>query len=165
MARKRMENPEIKEWEEVDISLRKIREAQIEIAKINADMEKCIIDVKQKAEEAVFPLQTEIKKLELQIKEFVTLNRNELDGKSKAMTFGTVGFRKSTKIAIPKPVDKLIKQLRKLGMGDCVIVKETVDKNVLKSYDENTLIMVGCMLKTEDTFWYETKQEELPATN
>lgn len=163
MARKRMENPEIKNWEEVDTTLRKIREAEIEIAKITADMEKCIMDVKQKAEEDVSPLQTEIKKLELQIKEFVTLNRNELDGKSKIMTFGSVGFRHSTKLSVPKAVDKVIKQLRKLGMGDCVNVKETVNKDILKTYDENTIMMVGCSLKKEDTFWYETKQEEIPA--
>ncbi len=161
MARKRMEDPALKSWEEVDSALKEIREAEIEMGRIAADMEECILDVKQKAEEQSAPQKDRIKKLELQIKEFVTLNKDELKGKSREMAFGTVGFRMSTKLMLPKAVDKVIKQLRRLGMGDCISIKESVNKDILKTYDEKTILMVGGSLKKEDTFWYETKQEEL----
>lgn len=161
MARKRMEEPSLKSWEEVDSTLKRIREAEIEMGRITADMEKYILDIKQKAEEQASPYKDEVKKLELQVKEFVSLNKDELKGKSREMTFGTVGFRMSTKLVLPKAADKLIKQLRKLGMGDCITIKESVNKDILKTYDEKTILMVGASLKKEDTFWYETKQEEL----
>lgn len=161
MARKRMEEPSLKSWEEVDSTLKRIREAEIEMGRITADMEKYILDIKQKAEEQASPYKDEVKKLELQVKEFVSLNKDELKGKSREMTFGTVGFRMSTKLVLPKAADKFIKQLRKLGMGDCITIKESVNKDILKTYDEKTILMVGASLKKEDTFWYETKQEEL----
>lgn len=161
MARKRMEEPALESWEEVDSTLKKIREAELEVSRISADMEKCIMDIKENTEKQISPYKNEVKKLELQIKEFVSLNKDELKGKSREMTFGTVGFRMSTKLVLPKVVDKMIKQLKKLGMGDCVTVKESVNKDILKTYDEKTILMVGASLKKEDTFWYETKQEEI----
>lgn len=161
MARKRMEEPSLKSWEEVDNTLKQIREAELAMGQIAADMEKCILDLKQRAEEQAAPLKDQIKKMELQVKEFATLNRDELRGKSREMAFGTVGFRMSTKLVLPKAVEKVIRQLKKSGMGDCVTVKESVNKEILKTYDENSILMVGASLKKEDTFWYETKQEEL----
>ncbi len=162
MARKRMEEAALKTWDEVDLVLKRIRENEIEISSITADMEKEILKLKEQTDLKAAPLFDEMKKLELQLKEFVTLNRDELIGKSREMTFGTVGFRLSTKVVIPKAADKIIKQLRKLGMGDCITVKESVNKDFLKTYDEKTILMVGASLKKDDTFWYETKQEKLP---
>lgn len=123
--RKRMENPVLKSWDEVDATLKE-----------------------------------EIKKLEAIIKEYVTENKGDLKGKSRELTFGRVGFRFSTKVSIPKNVEKLIKLLRKNEMDDCIIVKETVNKDVLRTYDEKDIIKVGASLKKEDTFWYETRKEE-----
>lgn len=161
MARKRMEEPAIKSWEEADGVLKKIRDAEISLALITADMEKCINDVRQSAEEQAGPYKDEIKKLELQLKEFTTFNRGELKGKSRELAFGTVGFLMSTSLVLPKAVDGVIRTLKKLGMGDCINLKETVNKDVLKTYDEKTILMVGASLKKKDTFWYETKREEL----
>lgn len=161
MARKRMEEPSLKSWDEVDSTLKEIREAELEMSRITADMEKCILDAKQKAEEQASPYRDQIKKMELQLKEFVTLNKDELKGKSREMAFGRVGFRMSTRLMLPKAVDKVVKQLRKPGMGDCIDVKESVNKDILKTYDEKTILMVGASLKKTDAFYYETKQEEL----
>lgn len=63
------------------------------------------------------PYRDDIKKLELQVKEFVTLNKAELKGKSREMDFGKVGFRMSTKLMLPKQVEKVIKTLKSTGWG------------------------------------------------
>lgn len=161
MARKRMEEPALKSWEEADAALKKIRDAEIALGLIEADMEKCIMDVKEKAEDEAIPYKDRIKKLELQLKEFTTLNRGELKGKSREMAFGTVGFRMSTSLMLPKAAEGVIRKLKKLGMGDCISTKESVNKDVLKTYDEKTILMVGARLKKKDAFWYETRREEL----
>ena len=84
-----------------------------------------------------------------------------LPAKSKEMTFGQVGFRMSTRVILPKKVERVIAKLKKLGMGDCIITKETVDKDILKTYAETTILEVGGTLKKTDAFWYETKQEKV----
>ena len=144
MSRKRMEEPALKSWEEVDSTLKQIREAEIELGRIAADAERCMI-----------------KRMELQLKEFTVTNKADLKGKTKEMAFGRVGFRMSTKLVLPKIVEPVIKQLRKNGMGDCIVTKESVNKEILKTYDENTILGVGGSLKKEDIFWYETKQEKI----
>lgn len=161
MARKRMEEPALKSWEEVDSTLKQIREAEIELGRIAADAERCMIDIRQQAEDSAQPYKDRIKQMELQLKEFTVTNKADLKGKTKEMTFGRVGFRMSTKLVLPKIVEPVIKQLRKNGMGDCIVTKESVNKEILKSYDENTILSVGGSLKKEDTFWYETKQEKI----
>ena len=40
-------------------------------------------------------------------------------------------------------VEKVIKTLKKYGMGDCITVKESVNKDILKTYDEKTILSVG----------------------
>ena len=117
--------------------------------------------IKQAYEEKVQEYKKQIKQKELLIKEFTTDKRDQLDGKTKDLTFGKVGFRKSTKLQLPKALDKVIAALRKRGMEDCISVKETVNKDILKQYDEQRILEVGGSLKVEDAFWYETKQAEL----
>lgn len=126
MARKRMEDPSLKSWDEVNAALKLIRDNEIELELIEADMGKKIADIKEQAAEQAVPYRDDIKKLELQVKEFVTLNKAELKGKSREMDFGKVGFRMSTKLMLPKQVEKVIKTLKKYGMGDCITVKESL---------------------------------------
>ncbi len=89
MGRKRMEEPALKSWEEVDSTLKQIREAEIALTDISTTAEKLILDIKQQAEEDAQPHKDRIKQLELQVKEFTTVHRDEmLPAKSKEMTFG-----------------------------------------------------------------------------
>ena len=161
MKRVRMERPELKTWDDVNEALRLIAEAQNEIAMMEAGMNVQIDTIKQAYEEKVQEYKKQIKQKELLIKEFTTDKRDQLDGKTKDLTFGKVGFRKSTKLQLPKALDKVIAALRKRGMEDCISVKETVNKDILKQYDEQRILEVGGSLKVEDAFWYETKQAGL----
>lgn len=161
MKRVRMEEPELKTWEDVNQALRLIAEAQNEIAMVEAGMNVQIDTIKLTYEEKIKEYKKQIKQQELLIKEFTTDRKDQLDGKTKDLTFGKVGFRKSTKLQLPKVLDKVIAALRKNGMEDCIIRKETVNKDILKQYDEQQILEVGGSLKVEDAFWYETKQVDL----
>lgn len=161
MARKRMEEPTIKNWEETDEVMKKLLECQLEVEKIEAEMNKDIAEIKKAAEDLARPYKDNIKKNELLLKEFVTVHKSELDGKSKRMNFGTVGFRMSTKVVLPKMIEAVLENLKKYGMHDCINTKETVNKDILKTYEPDVILNVGGTLKTEDTFWYETKRDAL----
>ena len=108
MARKRMEEPTIKNWEETDDVMKKLLESQLEVEQIEAEMNKQIAEIKKTAEEQARPYKDNIKKNELLLKEFVTVHKSELDGKSRRMNFGTVGFRMSTKVVLPKMINLLV---------------------------------------------------------
>lgn len=162
MARKRMEEPSLKSWEEVNLTMKKLLEAEIEVEKVDADMTREMADIKAAAEKEAQPWKDAIKKYELQLKEYVQAHRDELSGKRRELTFGVVGFRKSTKLILPKVLDNVITALKKRGMIDCIVSKETVNKDILKTYDSEVVLEVGGTLKSEDAFWYETKREKLP---
>lgn len=161
MARKRIEGATLKSWEEVDSVLKQIVQSELEIETIEAQMNKELAEIKSDAEIKARPFKDKIKVLEIQVKEFVTLNKLDLDGKSKELDFGKTGFRKSTKVVLPKVVDKVIEMLKRNQMFDCIVTKETVNKDILKTYDEDVILRVGGSVRTEDTFWYETKREKL----
>ena len=74
-----MEDPSLKSWDEVNAALKLIRDNEIELELIEADMGKKIADIKEQAAEQAVPYRDDIKKLELQVKEFVTLNKADKD--------------------------------------------------------------------------------------
>lgn len=161
MGRVRVEKASLKSWDEVDQSLKKIADALNEIAIVESAMNMQIDAIKSANDDKIKAYRDDIKKHEIMIKEFTGDKRDELNGKSRDLTFGKVGFRKSTKVVLPKMLDKVIKALKKNDMADCVVVKESVNKDLLKTYPEEAILKVGGSLKVEDTFWYETKQVDI----
>lgn len=161
MARTRIANEQpIKSWEDVDLTLKEMAECELEIERITTKMNESIHDVKLEAKTLAEPHEARLKEMGLQVKDYVEENRHELKGKTKLLTFGKVGFRLSTKVVIKK-VASTVESLKQFGMTKCINVKETIDKDILKSFDEEDIRKVGASLKTEDVFWYETDRESL----
>ena len=84
--------------------------------------------------------------------------------KTKVLTFGSVGFRLSTSISLPRAKEKLeeiIRRLKARQMTDCIVVKEEVSKEALKKYGEDTVHAVGATWKQQDVFGYELNFSKL----
>lgn len=161
MARVRIhDKPALESWDDVNLTMKEIGECQIEIDKIEADMNMKISDTKLEYEMKAQTFKDRIAKLEIDLKDFVESNKHELDGKSKVLNFGRTGFRQSTKIVLRK-VENIIKNLKAYGMKDCINVKETVNKDNLKKYPDEDIAKVGATKKVEDVFWYEVDKEKL----
>lgn len=160
MARKRVTSEsKIKTWEDVNDALRQIAEATIALGEIESDMNKQILGAKKIAEEQSKPYSDRIGTLEREIKDFATEHRSDM-GKLKSMvlTFGTIAFRKTTSISLPKAKEKLdgiIRQLKNRQMLDCIVVEEKVSKEVLKKYGADTVNAVGATWKEKDEFGYD----------
>ncbi len=165
MSRKRIEDVlEINTWEDADAVLKEIAQNEIAIDEIEGVMNKDIHDIKEQAAMNAQPHKARIKELEQLLKTFVTVHKSELDGKTKTLNFGQTGFRASTSIGLPRDKDKLqkiIDFLKKNGMGDCIVVTEKVNKDVLRKYGENRIIRAGVKIKKQDAFWYEAKRDEI----
>lgn len=161
MARKRVTEPQLKSWEDVDACLKAMGDAENQISVITAEMNAAIAEAKKAAEEKAAEYKERIKQNEGKIKEFTTVRKEELKGKSRQLTFGTVGFRQSTKLLLPSDTAEVILKLRENGMADCINVKETINKDTVKSYPEEEILRIGGYLQRSDTFWYETDKDTL----
>lgn len=164
MARKRVTEPQLRSWEEVDECLKVMGDAEDRISVIEAEMNVAIAAAKKEASEKAAEYKELIKQNEGKIKEFTTINKEELKGKSRQLTFGTVGFRQSTKLLLPQDTGEVIVRLRENGMVDCINVKETINKDTVKSYPEEEILKIGGYLQRADTFWYETDKDSLAET-
>lgn len=88
MARKRVTEPQLKSWEEVDGCLKLMGDAENQISIIEAEMNAAIAKTKKEAAEKAAEYKELIKQNEGKIKEFTTINKEELKGKSRQLTFG-----------------------------------------------------------------------------
>lgn len=166
MARKRIVRDvvELHSWTDVDANLKEIATHELQINEIEGELNSQINELKEKAQARVNVHKERIEELEKPIEKFVVKNKLELDGKSKTLTFGTTGFRKSTSVTVPRgdsQKEAMLQSLKAFGMTDCIKIEESINKDVLKKYPEADIVKVGAKLKTQDTFWYETNYENL----
>jgi len=99
MARKKVTSvPALADWGAVDNALRDIRECQHTLAEMAVQRDRQIDSIKADYAQGALPLQNRVKALESEVKAYVDLHRAELDGKSRALNFGTVGYRVSSKL-------------------------------------------------------------------
>ncbi len=164
MARKKVPSaPQLISWDDVDKAMEKIQIARCHIREIEAQMNRQLNQIKDAATDAGKPFLSRIGELELQIRDFVTAHREELKGKTRKLTFGSTGFRLSTKVHVPaKKMEEIIRRCRKYGMEDCVAVKESVLKDVMRQrYTAEEINRTGAQLKVTDEFWYDVNEETL----
>lgn len=161
MARKRITGTTLESWDEVDRCLASIGSIDRELGLLEAAQQEQIDLTKASTKAAAEPLQNKKLGLEMAIKEFAEANRAEfIKVKNRELTFGTVGFRLSTSVVI-KRIGDTVQALKDLNLRDCLIVKETPNKDVMHGLPLETLHAVGASLRQEDAFGYEIKREVL----
>jgi len=150
-------------WDDVNQALKEIAEMEIRMEHITGEMNIKINEIKQAAKASSATLEAKKESLGKQLKEFAELNRPDFGkAKSKVLTFGELGFRASTSVTYNKALEeKIIENLRRLGMDDCVRITEDVNKEILKTYPVEKVIEAGAKLKRSDTFWFETDKQQL----
>ena len=95
---------------------------------------------------------------------YVDLHRAELDGKSRALNFGTVGYRVSSKLMLASSrVAEAIATLKVLGHAELIKTTETLDREALKRQPGDILQQVGAYIRTVDEFYYDVSSKEADA--
>lgn len=164
MARTKIKDKEIQNWDEADLVIKEIGELALEKESLENEMNRKISDIKLEYSDKADPLKKRIKKLGKMLKSFVTVHRSDFPegAKSRELNFGQVGFRKSTKLRIPSKIkDSIVKVLERRGMNDCVQIKKKVNRDVLKTYPEDVILELGATKKIKDDFWYEFDREKI----
>ncbi|MFN3985710.1 MAG: host-nuclease inhibitor Gam family protein [Rhodocyclaceae bacterium] len=162
MARKRIETgTTLQSWDEVDRCLAEIAAIDRELSLIETSQAEQIDLIRTATKAAAEPMQNKKLGLELAIKDYAEANRAEfVKVKTRELTFGSVGFRLSTKVIIKRLADTL-QALKDLGLTHCIRDNPAPDKEAMKALPLETLHAVGAALKQEDTFGYEIKREAL----
>ena len=145
----------VNSWEDVNKALKLKGECELTLDTLEAEMNMKINDVKLETEKLSKPLKEKVKELEEQIKDFTEENKAEIEGRTKILTFGKVGFRLSSNLS------KIIENLRKFGMENCIKVSESVNKDILGTYSNKDIAKVGATKKAEDKFWCEADKERI----
>lgn len=160
MAKKKTE-PVFKSWEQVNEALKGISKIEQTLKVHEAKLNEDINAIKNKAESNTVMLLEEKKRLEKNVQEFTKANIAEFkDNKTKDFTFGQVGFRKSTSI-VTRNVKAIIEALKNNKMLECITIKESINKDELAKYDDESLNKVGAKRKVQDKFFYKVDEERI----
>ena len=162
MARKKVtSDPVLRDWAAVDTALRDLKECRHTLAEMSIDLDRRVDSLKDEYNRNAQPLQNRMKRLEADIKEFVDAHRAELDGKSRALVFGKVGYRSSSRLMLaPAKVAEAIAALKALGRKELIKTTETLDREALKKEPAEVLESIGAYIRTRDEFYYDLDDEQ-----
>lgn len=159
--------PALGSWDDVDLALCELGEHQRAIGAVQAQMQQAIDDAKLAAKDASEPHQLRVAELTRQVQDFAEAHRAELGRrKSRTLTFGALGWRKSTRITIPRDAGKvaeIVRLLHAVGWHDCVTVAAPrINKDALRQRPAEEIVKLGCGVNIDDEFWLELATEALP---
>ena len=161
MARRRIARPQqVKDLDDANRALAEIGSLQVQLENIDARANEEIGKIKERAAKEGERARDRIKDLEGALSLYAEYNKAELfkDRKTVELSYGPIGFRESTKVSIKKSTLDLLK---KLFGGKAIRVKETVDKDELRTWPDEDLAQVDAAKITQDVFWYEVNREEV----
>lgn len=158
----------VKDLDQANVTLGEIARLKRRLNEIENGMNEEIDAVKARAEREAEPLLKRLKALENGLLAFAEFNRDELFQKRKSveLTYGMIGYRKSTQVKTMPKVKwaDVIEKLEELGLTEAIRIKKSPDKDVMRGWSDERLALVGARKVSQDTFWYETKEEEVSAT-
>lgn len=159
--------PQLKDWDEVDLALCEIAECERAITDVETRMQAQIDEIKLTAADAVAEPKVRIEYLARQLRDYGEANRADFDKrKTKTLVFGSMGYRKSTKIKLPTGTERqadIIRMLKAVGWDECVInPPPKINKDAVRAHPIDDIVKLGIGVQVDDEFWYETRKEELP---
>lgn len=165
MARKKVtSDPVLRDWAAVDTALRDLKECRHTLAEMGIDLDRRVDSLKDEYNRNAQPLQNRTKRLEADIKEFVDAHRAELDGKSRTLVFGKVGYRSSSRLMLaPSKVAEAIAALKAQGRRELIKTTETLDREALKKEPAEVLESIGAYIRTRDEFYYDIGEDPAEA--
>ncbi len=151
---------QIQNLDEANLALAEIGRLTMQLEAIDGKAAEKIGKVKEDAATKGAEARERIKDLEAGLSLYAEYNKGELfkDKKSILLSYGNIGYRLSTKVSVKKVTLELLK---KLFGGKGVRIKEEVDKEELKDWNDSDLAQVDAAKVVQDTFYYEVNREEV----
>jgi phage host-nuclease inhibitor protein Gam len=146
----------ITSWQQADEMLRSIGDLTGQIAQSESNA-KYRIDAIKEALAGDVAARMEIINLNIKsLEAYAVNNKDDFGGKkSRALNFGTLGWRKSSSISVGKNTLGLIKDVFKSKVKQLIRIKESVDKDALAKLTDEQLAAVDARRKEKDVFYAE----------
>ena len=161
MAKKKESN--LKSWDEVDKSLKKLGELEIQKTKLEGELTIKINELKEEYSVRGGILKKESEDIKKEITRFCEQNKDSfINKRNKKLNFGTLAYRITEKVVCPC-VATAIKALKALNLDFCLRIKEEIEKEKLKELDANTLARIGVSINKEDKLSIEPNMAEIAA--
>lgn len=153
-----------KNWEEIDTSLKKLGELQIQKTNLDNELTEKVNELKLKYTSQSSLIQTEIKQIEKEISRFCEQNKDIfIKQRNKKLNFGQISYRLTEKV-VCESVAAVIKSLKQLNYDFCIRTKEELDKDEVKKLDSNILTRIGVQIVKEDKLNIEPNTVKIAAT-
>lgn len=156
---------EIKNYEDVNLTLKRLAELSVALEKINGEVTLECNRIKESRASEVERINNEKKFLEQCIASFCEDNKGDFaEKRSKEFTFGTIGYKLTKSVTLPRikeKVEKLIVTLKSYGCTKCIKYEETIDKDEIVELDDSTLVKLGLKRTIKDNFRIVPKIESL----
>lgn len=155
-----IETVKITSLSEADGLLKRISDINANLRKIEADTDIKVNEIKETMRAEAKELIEEKERLEKSLGIYSEYNKSELfsDKKTIELTFGLFGYRQSTSISVKQTTLELLK---KHGLEEAIITKESPNKEVMRDWSEEKLKLVDAKRVVEDKFWVDAKQNEV----
>lgn len=156
---------EIKNYEDVNLTLKRLAELSVALEKINGEVTLECNRIKESRASEVERINNEKKYLEQCITNFCEDNKGDFaEKRSKDFTFGTIGYKLTKSVTLPRvkeKVEKLLVALKSYGCTKCIKYEETIDKEEIVELDDSTLVKLGLKRTIKDNFRIVPKIESL----
>lgn len=159
------ESMKIKNYEDVNLTLKRLAELSVALEKINGEVTLECNRIKESRASEVERINNEKKYLEQCIAGFCEDNKGDFaEKRSKEFTFGTIGYKLTKSVTLPRikeKVEKLLVALKSYGCTKCIKYEETIDKDEIVELDDSTLVKLGLKRTIKDNFRIVPKIESL----
>ena len=155
----------MKNYEDVNLTLKRRAELSVALEKINGEVTLECNRIKESRASEVERINNEKKYLEQCITNFCEDNKGDFaEKRSKDFTFGTIGYKLTKSVTLPRvteKVEKLLVALKSYGCTKCIKYEETIDKDEIVELDDSTLVKLGLKRTIKDNFRIVPKIESL----
>ncbi|WP_169779325.1 host-nuclease inhibitor Gam family protein [Campylobacter curvus] len=161
---------QINSFGDIDNALKRVCELSVGIEKINGEVTLECNRIKEARKSEVEKLENEKNFIEQQITLFCEDNKAEFaEKRSKEFTFGTIGYRISKSVSIPRvaaKLESLLNAIKAFGLGkECISYEEKPNKEALAELDDADLARLGLKRVVKDNFRIQPKLESLQVQN
>jgi phage host-nuclease inhibitor protein Gam len=140
----------IQNWKQADQALERIGVLETRINRMRSKAAERITAIEQRLGEESARLSAEMAGIRSQLEVFFRGNSQGM--RSRNLPSGRMGFRQVSSLEIPRPQTTLHRLVER-GLGDCVRLRQEIDRQALRHLDDEVLRSLGVSKNSREVFY------------
>ena len=144
---------------QADDILGNLRALSDSIAEVQAMADREFAELTEKYGALMDPIKTRLKEKEKEIMRLMKAEKADLfDGKDIVRLInGILLYSREFKVSIPRDA---LEKAEKLGLAEAIKIVKSLNRDIVKSWPDEKLVLIGAERKAGDKFSYEIKKEK-----